>query len=333
MQDRVPLYPGRVQLTPVSGNIYDMTMADQPQQQGTPLNKASLLKDATAALFGLTGTAVPDDVLAWIGKYNEYFWRRRSISFAEVRTDINIDVNVTSVNSSRVLQVSSGITFDSSGQVVLLNPSEYTVARTGAGATSLAQLAPVYITNLVGESSAIYYLPSGSSGGSGSSGLTVAYTSSQVKLMSNAPTKAKQITSETNYGEWEYVYSSDRNAYPDSGIVDGYEYEYIGVPFDTLFNAAKVYIGSWIGDGTAPRYISLPWEPKYVLILGHFYSSGVKAQIAWLVSGITYFADAEGYLGYGNQSKVAKIDGASIKIQNKDWQNCSGQTVYYVAFR
>lgn len=35
-------------------------------QQGTPLNKATLLKDATAALFGLTNTAVPDDVLAKI---------------------------------------------------------------------------------------------------------------------------------------------------------------------------------------------------------------------------------------------------------------------------
>lgn len=33
-------------------------------QQGTPLNKATLLKDATAALYGLPNTAVPDDVLA-----------------------------------------------------------------------------------------------------------------------------------------------------------------------------------------------------------------------------------------------------------------------------
>lgn len=33
-------------------------------QTGTPLNKASLLKDTTAALYGLENTAVPDDVLA-----------------------------------------------------------------------------------------------------------------------------------------------------------------------------------------------------------------------------------------------------------------------------
>lgn len=65
MQDRVPLYPGRVTLTPVSGqtNTYDMVRADQPTQEGTPLNKNNLLKDATAALWGLGSDATPDDVL------------------------------------------------------------------------------------------------------------------------------------------------------------------------------------------------------------------------------------------------------------------------------
>ena len=68
MQDRVSLYPGRVKLEPVAGqaNTYDLTRADQPTQEGTPLNKASLLKDATAELFGLGTDALPDDVLAAI---------------------------------------------------------------------------------------------------------------------------------------------------------------------------------------------------------------------------------------------------------------------------
>ena len=65
MKDRSPLYPGRVTLTPVSGqaNTYDMTRADQPTEEGTPLNKNTLLKDATAALYGLGSDAVPDEVL------------------------------------------------------------------------------------------------------------------------------------------------------------------------------------------------------------------------------------------------------------------------------
>ena len=68
MQDRVSLYPGRVTLTPVAGqeNTYDMKRADQPTQEGDPLSKDTLLKDTTAALFGLGETAVPDDVFKFL---------------------------------------------------------------------------------------------------------------------------------------------------------------------------------------------------------------------------------------------------------------------------
>ena len=68
MQDRVSLHPGRVKLVPVAGqeNTYDMVRADSPTQEGTPLNKDSLLKDATASLYGLGADAVPDDVLAML---------------------------------------------------------------------------------------------------------------------------------------------------------------------------------------------------------------------------------------------------------------------------
>ena len=42
--DRVPTYPGRVVMTPVSGqtNTYDLRRADQPISEGTPINKALL---------------------------------------------------------------------------------------------------------------------------------------------------------------------------------------------------------------------------------------------------------------------------------------------------
>lgn len=66
MQDRVPVNPGRVLITPENGSAAyyaTMTRADNPTQEGTPLNKASLLKDATAELFGLGTDAVPDDAL------------------------------------------------------------------------------------------------------------------------------------------------------------------------------------------------------------------------------------------------------------------------------
>lgn len=57
MKDRTSLYPGRVKLVPVDGmeNTYTMSWADEPLQEGTPLNKATLLSDTVAAALRLSG--------------------------------------------------------------------------------------------------------------------------------------------------------------------------------------------------------------------------------------------------------------------------------------
>ena len=69
MKDRVSRYPGRVKLTPVVGqeNVYDMTLADEPTENGTKLDKNTFLSDETAKFFDLGEDAVPNDVLKYIG--------------------------------------------------------------------------------------------------------------------------------------------------------------------------------------------------------------------------------------------------------------------------
>ena len=72
MHDRQPKYPGRIKLCDVETGeerIYDMTMADEPTVEGDPPNTKNLLKQQTAALFGLGPDAVPDDVLQKIPSY------------------------------------------------------------------------------------------------------------------------------------------------------------------------------------------------------------------------------------------------------------------------
>ena len=70
MIDRVPTpgKEGRVKITPENGGnpfYAKMEMADDAVAPGTPLNKATLLKDTTAQGYGLTpAPAVPDDVFA-----------------------------------------------------------------------------------------------------------------------------------------------------------------------------------------------------------------------------------------------------------------------------
>lgn len=66
MEDRVPANAGRVLITPEDGSapFYAvLTRADNPTVPGTPLNKANLLSDTTANLYGVTSkTATPDQL-------------------------------------------------------------------------------------------------------------------------------------------------------------------------------------------------------------------------------------------------------------------------------
>ena len=57
--DRIPTYPGRVKLTPVSGqtNTYDLVRADQPIEAGTPINKA---------LFDQKAYTLTEDVILYV---------------------------------------------------------------------------------------------------------------------------------------------------------------------------------------------------------------------------------------------------------------------------
>lgn len=66
MKDRVVQYPSRYQLVQVAGttDTYDLVpVPGTVTEEGTPLNKASLLKDTTAALVGLGTSALPDEAL------------------------------------------------------------------------------------------------------------------------------------------------------------------------------------------------------------------------------------------------------------------------------
>lgn len=233
MNDRIPLYPGRVKMTPVAGqaNTFDMVRADDPTQAGTPLNKATFLKDATAALYGLGTGAVPDDVLAWIGAYNTYWWRRRipgGMRYVEVQSDIPNAIGLFGpyVETSQVIY-SKQLTIDQTNGNAALG-AELTLPKTSGQelAEAIVANAPLYVS----VSGTIYYIPDGATAGAGSNpsfnkSTIMYYTSSNkdyvyingsgTPLGKTVATEIKQVPA----SDWEYLQSSDRNAYPDSGEV------------------------------------------------------------------------------------------------------------------
>ena len=68
MKDRIPTYAGRVKLIPVPNilNTYDMERADEPKQDGTPLNSSTLLGIDILQDLSLGQDATPADVFVII---------------------------------------------------------------------------------------------------------------------------------------------------------------------------------------------------------------------------------------------------------------------------
>lgn len=299
MQDRVPLYPGRVKMTPVAGqaNTFDMVRADDPTQAGTPLNKATFLKDATAALFGLGTGAVPDDVLAELGKYKQYWWRSRTRSVVEVKEDITSTVSLTYDSTDYAkFYYSKTVSVDSTGKVSLNSPiTLYGVASSSSDASTLENElkpyldnTPYYVSskNVDGE---VYYIPAGSSVNyrvsnldSITFGLYREGSKTYYMVLNNPSGKiaAQKVTGAIRAGNWEFIQSSNRNAYPDSGISGGYEYEYLGIPLDNAVASPKIENGSYVGTGTHgqanPNTLTFGFVPKLVFIFGFYPSNSPR---------------------------------------------------------
>lgn len=363
MHDRVSLYPGRVKIEPVAGqaNTYDMVRADDPTQAGTPLNKATLLKDATAALYGLGTGAVPDDVLAELGKYKQYWWRRRTPSFhgyVEQQRDI-ISSDYPYISTGRgetnYIYYSKSISIDqSTGDVTLVSPSNisvgYSETTLPGDCQSLCNQAPCYFQ--FNMESRIFYLPAGATyaqdttltdtstetmewytNGSDSGNITLRNTS-------YTNPKALRVISEKvdrDAGDWAYLQSSNRSAYPDSGTSGGYEYEYLGIPFDNAVTAPKIETGSYIGTGTYgqsnPNTLTFGFVPRLVMVsptASGFTDNTLSKPFLWF-EGITSVLDKA--FGYNNNvtregNTISWYTGASYPLNQF---NISGTIYYYIA--
>lgn len=326
MQDRIPLYPGRVKMTPVAGqaNTFDMVRADDPTQAGTPLNKATLLKDATAALYGLGTGAVPDDVLAFLGKYNQHWWRRRTVSFNEIVDGdelLTYDVGAAFSEGNNIsIEYSNTAEITDKGIIAMTNVSTmqasyntYTAfeALRGKFAKAKEQNADTRILiKIPNDANVTRYTKSG-----------VYY----VAIEGNIP---KIKTHEP--GPWEYLCSSDRNAYPDGGESGGYEYQYLGVPFDNAVTAPKIETGSYVGNGTYgsanPNRLTFGFAPQLVILPHVSDYNGCPEHVMFYV-GTRFYKIANGITGTLEGRELSWYSENSISEQF----NKPGTTYYYFA--
>ena len=145
-------------------------------------------------------------------------------------------------------------------------------------------------------------------------------------------------------GDWEYIQSSDRNAYPDSGIQDGYEYQFLGKPLDNAVEASKIETGSYIGTGTYgssnPNSLTFSFRPK-LFFLDDQKGSNLYYGSGWLVytdflddsyeklplASQTYYYP---YMKFENNVLTWYCYNGSDNVSAYQ-MNTSGTTYYYIA--
>lgn len=291
------------------------------------------LTSNTLAKYQLSASAVPDDVFAFLGKYAQYWWRRRSIIF-----EPNVATSGTRIYFSNgyvdpnTVYYSTEIDSTSDGKPVLKNPQSLVVPTgTSSGALTILQNANLggkYVKNILYRSSVevsdeVYLLPSNPS----------------FQFDSGLPytIPAYKVTFNKTFGDWEYVQSNNRNAYPDSGESGGYEYEYLGVPFDKLPTVGAVEIGSYVGTSTYgqnnPNTLTFSKKPKLIILgptnTGNSVTAGIDNTCIILFGITTNFtfgsSDSINHISY-SENTMSWYNDNSATYQ----RNYKGYKYYYI---
>lgn len=308
MKDRVSTYPGRVQLTPVSGqaNVYDLVRADQPTEPGMPLNKANLLTDAVAALLGGNSTMTPNEAFNVLAEnFYAYTWRRYGKKYITAYSANSLGTKVYSdsiglgpTNSSygtlSTMLISKNISIDSNGNVSLVSPTQYTVSQSNTNtinnniANRYFQMKTLGPSNYIssGLNTTDIYFNENTSG-------TIASQSNTVLLRTKDSVKVVSAETDIEYSTETIVKNINSSAYPNpNGWSGDYYYEYIGRLIDRVYESRPIAVVKYIGTGTYgsanPVEVTFPFAPRYVMIHGYRLPSAKYTSLINSGSSVVY---------------------------------------------
>lgn len=330
-------------------DIFDLIPAPgEISNEGTFINKATLLKDATAEMFGLGADAVPDDVFGWFGYYTKHLWNKRThtteAGYVEVKTKAtrNDGYYITQGNP-RTIYVATSISINqSNGEISLKNPvtlksnnrGYFDNYRTAADLTAF--LRGKYVLGLYGVlygDHPILYLDDTvvvDSVGDYTDGISF-----YLNYMGGSPyVPTSQYFNNAYIGDWEVISSDTSDAYPKNGIVDGYEYCYVGVPFENMkFPYTQIATGSYTGTGKSYNVdyynsLSFDFAPKLVIVTT---DSGMNGYAFVFGTSRTL-----GLGGYYSQQCLVTWEGNKLTWYNTSSDadnqlNASGQVYKYCA--
>ena len=215
--------------------LYPKTKAEQVEGI---YSKQEILSDSTKALYGLDSGAVPNDVLAILGKLNSYYWWRKYSGTPTSYTLGNVGTFSKAANTGFNIYYSNNV-----------NVNRYN------GKVTLAE--PITTANLplsdINTSKSILNSIQGKFFATSKTGEAMYRTNTDVTNDRDYVYAEYQrvVGQAESVGAFiEYVTSNNRNSYPYNGWQNGYWYVLHGIPFDNAINAAKMATGGYVGTGS-----------------------------------------------------------------------------------
>lgn len=283
--------PEQAGAVPVTRTINGMPLTEDITIDLSELDgytKEETLTAATAQMYGLSASAVPDDVFEFLGKFNLYWWKRRTTSAGWfIKTGSPSKKVICSAQNDgttlrNIFYSTDGVNLSESGTVSLKSETNLTFTYSQYRSVNSLKGKYFYSDNDVGNygnyddlvtlgNKEIYYVQPNAPDA------TARYSGGSIVEM-----EVCAVTSEykIDIGDWEYIQSSDRDAYPDSGESGGYEYQFLGIPFDNIGEVPKITTGSYAGTGTYGKSnansLTIGPNAKFVIIGGGIVSSSER---------------------------------------------------------
>lgn len=295
-------------------------------QLPTFLNKANLLKDLTANLFGLGADAVPDDVFGVLSRFqnglgNEYVWDKQKVTKTAVlgsATTLTSRAFATTSNHANTMYASD--------PVDLIEGRGTKLASSGLSNSAVAtlmqsELRGKYVQNTNVSGAFMYFSK------------TATISLSGTNYVVNSCLSYTNPTVKTDVQHIDYVNSPNPNAYP---VDDGYTYTALG----QLGNKVQIATGSYTGTGTYgknnPTVLTFDFAPKLVIVTdGEISGGGDYADFLLWVPGVATVKKDYGNTCYvtvsGNKiSWYAKTTSNSYPTHASYQYNESGTKYYWL---
>ena len=252
-------------------NIDNDVFKNKSESAGIAVDVYGKDETCTDETLNLFNCETPNSIFEQIGGH---WWRRRTEEIGKNYEETTVNVGETNQTYSYYEKNTTFYYSDSyelkDGVYILVNPSSIQLSSTSEMSAVKAALKENYKYFMAGQNSGDVMFRGREQDWNS---FNIVWSETYGKFKFSFFTVYKVTT--TTYdiiGEYEYVHSTERNKYPDSGKDGIFSYSYLGTPFENAREAPKFAQLSYVGTGSYGSsnrcIVPCPFTPKLAVLVG-----------------------------------------------------------------